>query len=245
MTIGTVMLLECLDSKAPCPFITCVIWFIASMLWISTNVSSCVNIRVIKITTYSTGVRISLHMYIITGPTEADMRYLWRDKIPTDFFCILSLYVDNCVIANCGYKSVTVNYDALFLNLNNNLLLYIYIKKTLCHVTFNTGPVTAHRFYDQKPCSATLGCKVISSLGYGFWNPTTHVIVMAKRHYISWVVIRSARRGIDGLVRVCGNSSALAIELLQSCTKPSISRGDLWPRRNNLEGFLRFRTVVW
>ena len=136
MTIGTVMLLECLDSKAPCPFITCVIWFIASMLWISTNVSSCVNIRVIKITTYSTGVRISLHMYIITGPTEADMRYLWRDKIPTDFFCILSLYVDNCVIANCGYKSVTVNYDALFLNLNNNLLLYIYIKKTLCHVQY-------------------------------------------------------------------------------------------------------------
>ena len=29
---------------------------------------------------------------------------------------------------------------------------------------------------------------------------------------------------IDGLVQDCSNSSALAVELLQSCTKPSICR---------------------
>ena len=28
--------------------------------------------------------------------------------------------------------------------------------------------------------------------------------------------------GIDGLVKACSNSSALSIELLQSCTKPSV-----------------------
>ena len=32
---------------------------------------------------------------------------------------------------------------------------------------------------------------------------------------------------IDGLVQGCDNSSALAMELLQSCTKPSIQRGHL------------------
>ena len=30
---------------------------------------------------------------------------------------------------------------------------------------------------------------------------------------------------IDGLVQNCGNSSALAMELLQSCTEPSICSG--------------------
>ena len=32
-----------------------------------------------------------------------------------------------------------------------------------------------------------------------------------------------ANLDIDGLVQDCSNSSALAMELLQSCTKPSIS----------------------
>ena len=32
---------------------------------------------------------------------------------------------------------------------------------------------------------------------------------------------------IDGLVQDCSNSSVLAVQLLQSCTKPSISRIDI------------------
>ena len=35
--------------------------------------------------------------------------------------------------------------------------------------------------------------------------------------------IQDADSYIDGLVQDCSNSSALAMELLQSCTKPSIS----------------------
>ena len=32
---------------------------------------------------------------------------------------------------------------------------------------------------------------------------------------------------INGFMQICSNSSALAMELLQSCTKPSIYDGDL------------------
>ena len=41
----------------------------------------------------------------------------------------------------------------------------------------------------------------------------------------SWYVIylfNSCEDGIDGLVQHCSNSSALAMELVQSCTKPSV-----------------------
>ena len=41
-------------------------------------------------------------------------------------------------------------------------------------------------------------------------------------------VMIKCRLHIDGLVQDCSNSSALALELLQSCTKPSIYSGTWW-----------------
>ena len=43
-----------------------------------------------------------------------------------------------------------------------------------------------------------------------------------KWQAITWACGDSSLRHIDGLVQDCRNSSALAVELLQSCTKPSI-----------------------
>ena len=39
---------------------------------------------------------------------------------------------------------------------------------------------------------------------------------------------------IDGLVQDCSNSSALAMELLQSCTKPSISLLEFFAKLGNV-----------
>ena len=55
-----------------------------------------------------------------------------------------------------------------------------------------------------------------------------------KVHHQSWSIFASPKNmalGIDGLVQDCSNSSVLAMELLQSCTKPSIL---LFPIQNNI-----------
>ena len=43
---------------------------------------------------------------------------------------------------------------------------------------------------------------------------------------IQWLILHIEYH-INGLVQDCSNSSALAMELLQSCTKPSICKSEL------------------
>ena len=49
-----------------------------------------------------------------------------------------------------------------------------------------------------------------------------------RRHVHKWEVGHYLGANIDGLVQDCSNSSALAIELLQSCTKPLIYSVQAW-----------------
>ena len=64
------------------------------------------------------------------------------------------------------------------------------------------------------------------------WNPIIHTFDNIFFHKL--VSMHSSGLHLDGLVQDCGNSSALAMELLSPCTKPSI--GDsintfkpMWP----------------
>ena len=50
---------------------------------------------------------------------------------------------------------------------------------------------------------------------------------------LSWKGFKECIYRFDGLMQDCSNSSALAMELLQSCTKPSIYIKTLWPTRIN------------
>ena len=58
-----------------------------------------------------------------------------------------------------------------------------------------------------------------------------------NHHYGSWYTWQVDY--INGLMQDCSNSSASAVELLQSCTKPSIS----W--QNDIEAFLPLLGNPW
>ena len=55
----------------------------------------------------------------------------------------------------------------------------------------------------------------ITHYGFCVWN--SYFSAQDKKNSIA-----KATHNIDGLVQDCSNSSVLAMELLQSCTKPSI-----------------------
>ena len=52
--------------------------------------------------------------------------------------------------------------------------------------------------------------------------PQLYWIIDGEKSYITARHIRLQKEGVNGLVQDCGNSSALALDLLQSCTKPLI-----------------------
>ena len=62
------------------------------------------------------------------------------------------------------------------------------------------------------------GSILLPSLNAGVPEPTGGPSVWS----LSWIIKLTDSSHIDGLVQDCSNSSALAMELLQSCTKPSI-----------------------
>ena len=61
----------------------------------------------------------------------------------------------------------------------------------------------------------------ISLMPYAYWGLVMHVCICELRITASGASSVPSHY-IDGLVQSCSNSSALAMELLQSCTKPSI-----------------------
>ena len=59
-----------------------------------------------------------------------------------------------------------------------------------------------------------------------------------------WYMHTSIYAYIDGLVQDCSNSSALAMELLQSCTKPSIYAIDVSDIHNGLHIIISFQIIL-
>ena len=82
-----------------------------------------------------------------------------------------------------------------------------------------------------------------------FWSElcliTEWRIIISPRVLIDVILLFYTRQCIDGLVREWGNSNALAMELLQSCTKPLIQCYELQQPFGNIGRLLQpvFRNI--
>ena len=90
-----------------------------------------------------------------------------------------------------------------------------------------TGPLcgefTGHRWIPHtKASDAELWCFPWSALWTNGWvnNREAGDLRRYRAHYV--VIVMDKLTHIDGSVQDCSNSSALAMELLQSCTEPSV-----------------------
>ena len=87
-------------------------------------------------------------------------------------------------------------------------------------------------FYDKMPLANKIWQNVITlnSLGPGKCGYNLELIIFSiiQSYYDKiWMSSIDFHCNIDGLVQDCSNSIANALELLQSCTKPSIWSPDL------------------
>ena len=78
---------------------------------------------------------------------------------------------------------------------------------------------------------------------------TNHDAGSANPQFVaSWIDPQPHRNGRNGLVQDCRNSSALAMELLQSCTKPSITLSfhwHQWQRKHSWRSLAHAQHVIY
>ena len=98
-----------------------------------------------------------------------------------------------------------------------HVLLYL-----LDHITTVGNSIWKRHFKGfQSNCHTALNTIMEGKTNTRIQTPSYSTTVAHIKIHKTWK-ITVATHHIDGLVQDCSNSSALAIELLQSCTKPSI-----------------------